>query len=308
MGRIPISTIISQWFRRRRGMAMGLTFVGGGLGSFIMPPVFDYLIDGIGWRGAYVVLGGILWVGTIPLAALILRRRPQDIGLLPHGEVSEPEVADENGAEKERARQKKNFERGEGLSLHEATSKPAFWLIAVAFFFPMMSGIGLLTHFVAIFMDMGLSSRTGSMCLGIAGGLSIAGRLGFGFAADRFSVRKVFTVCFVLEAFAVCMLLAMPLLGANSLYAFVLLYGLTGGGGLVLAPLIIGECFGLKSMGTIFGMLAIAAVVGGAIGPVLAGVIFDSTGSYHRAFMIFCACEICAAIAISQVRSPLKPE
>ena len=308
MGLIPLSTIISQWFRRKRGMAMGLTLVGGGLGSFLMPPAADYLIEGIGWRSSYVVLGVILWIGIIPLAALVLRRRPQDMGLLPHGEISESERAGENGDEKARARRKKKFERGEGFSLNEATSEPAFWLIAVAFFLPMMSGVGLLTHLVAIFMDTGISSRTASFCLGIIGGLSIVGRLGFGFAADRFSIRKVYAACFVLEAFAVCTLLAMPLLGANSLYAFVFLYGLTGGGGLVLAPLIIGECFGLKSLGTIFGMLAIAAVIGGAIGPVLAGVIFDSTGSYYRAFMIFGACEICAAVAISQARSPLKPE
>jgi len=86
----------------------------------------------------------------------------------------------------------------------------------------------------------------------------------------------------------------------------VLIYGLTGGGGLVLAPLIIGDCFGLKSLGAIFGLLAIAAVIGGAIGSVLVGLIVDMTGSYYLAFIIFSIGEAIAATAISQAYSPQK--
>jgi MFS family permease len=102
----------------------------------------------------------------------------------------------------------------------------------------------------------------------------------------------------------VCTLLATALIGTKALFAYVLVYGLTGGGGLVLAPLMVGECFGVRSVGTIFGVLAIAAVVGGAAGPLLAGLIFDATGSYYPAFVVFAIGEATAAIAISQARSP----
>jgi MFS family permease len=166
--------------------------------------------------------------------------------------------------------------------------------------------VGLITHLVAIFENLGETSRTASICLGLIGGLSVVGRLSFGFMADRFSVRKIFTACYIMETIAVSTLLATALIGAKALFVFILIYGLTGGGGLVLAPLLISECFGLKSMGTIFGMLAIAAVIGGATGAVLVGRIVDTTGNYYLAFIIFTIGEAIAATAISQARSPMK--
>ena len=173
-----------------------------------------------------------------------------------------------------------------------------------------MSAVGLVTHLVAIFTDMGMSSQAASNCLGLLAGLSIAGRFSFGYAADRFGVRRVFTTCYAIEALGVSMLLATPLLGTKALFAYVVIYGIAEGGGLVLAPLIVSECFGVKSVGTIFGVLAIAAVAGGAAGPLLAGWIFDSTGSDYLAFSIFALGEDTAVIAISQARSPRssKPE
>jgi len=301
---IPLSTAISHWFRNKRGIAMGITLVGGGVGVFIMPPVANYVIVSIGWRSTYLLLAGIMWVAIIPVAGLVLRRRPQDLGLLPDGETIPPQQAWDAAAEKTSMTDRPPSRTlGEDFTLKQAVRKLSFWLIAIAFFLPMMSGVGLSTHLIAMFTDMGMTSQRASACLGLIGGLSIVGRLGFGSAADRFSVRKVFTTCFIIEAVGVSMLLTTPLFGTKALYAYVLIYGLTSGGGLVLAPLIVGECFGLRSLGTIFGVLALAAVVGGAIGPLLAGLIFDSTNNYYLAFIIFTIGEAVAATAISQART-----
>jgi sugar phosphate permease len=302
---IPLSTAISQWFRRKRGLAMGVTLVGGGVGGLIMPPLANYLMELGGWRNTYLFLAGAFWVTIVPVAGLILRRRPQDLGLLPDGEIAASGEKETAAGERDAAPEEETEDaHGEDLTLKQAMRNPSFWLIGLAFFLPMMSGVGLVTHLVAIFTDMGLSSQLAANCLGLMGGLSIAGRFGFGYAADRFSIRKVFTTCYAIEAFGVCTLLATVLFGTKALFAYVLVYGLTGGGGLVLAPLIVGECFGVKSVGTIFGVLVIAAVMGGAVGPLLAGLIFDGTGSYYLAFIIFTIGEVTAAIAISRVRSP----
>lgn len=320
---IPLSAVIAQWFHKKRGKAMGITLVGGGVGGFIGPPLANYIIESFGWRSAYMAIAVVLWIGIIPIAALVLRRRPQDFGLLPDGEIPGPKTPPDTDSmpgsgnapeaaplpeEEEHPPPERGGDRDRGKSLtpKEAMRTRAFWMIAVAFLFPMMSAMGLLTHLIAIFKHMGVGSGTASLCLGLIGGLSVVGRLGFGFAADRFDVRKVFTVCFSLEATSVAVLLTTPLFGAGSLYGFVLIYGLTGGGGLVLAPLIISKCFGLRSMGTIFGLLAIAAVIGGATGAVLVGKIFDTTGGYYLAFVIFSIAEVCAAIAISRARPPLE--
>jgi sugar phosphate permease len=201
-GLIPLSTAISQWFQKRRGIAMGATLVGGGVGGFIGPPVANYLVASIGWRDTYLLLGGILCATVLPIAALILKRRPQDLGLLPDGEVEAPTQAEEPS---------------KSITLKQATRKLSFWMIAVAFFLPMMSGVGLGTHLVAMFTDMGISSQTAAACLGLIAGLSIVGRFGFGYAADRFSVRRVFTTCFIIEAIGVGILLTPPLRGTQAL-------------------------------------------------------------------------------------------
>jgi MFS family permease len=305
IGLIPLSTAISQWFRSRRGLAMGLTVVGGGVGEFVGPPLANYLVELVGWRQAYSFLAAAFWLTLLPIAALILRRRPQDLGLLPDGEMAPPVPGDEAAAGPGPALEEEPEGASDAdLTLRQAVRTLPFWLIATAFFLPMMSGIGLFTHLVVIFTDMGTSARTASLALGLIGGLSIAGRFGFGFAADRFSVRKAYTGCYVIEALGVSILLTTPWLGTDALFAYVVVYGLTVGGGLVLAPLIVAECFGLKAMGAIFGVLAVAAVVGGAIGPLLAGIIFDTLQTYYPAFVIFTACEATAAVAISQARPP----
>lgn len=300
MDLIPLSTIISHWFRSKRGTAMGLTLIGGSIGGFFMPPLADYLIVRSGWRHAYVILAAVLWIGVIPVAAILLRRSPYDLGLQPDGASAPPEQPQD--AVPESASPAANDAPVDDFTLRRAARTTAFWMIAVAFFLPMMSGVGLLTHLVVILTDVGISSQTASACLGLIAALSIVGRFGFGFAADRFPVRKVYTTCYIIETTGVCMLLATALVGTKAFFAYILIYGLTGGGGLVLAPLMIGECFGLKSLGTIFGVLAISAVIGGAIGPLLAGYIFDSTGSYYPAFVIFSIAEAVAAFAISRAR------
>jgi len=304
IGLIPLSTVISQWFRSKRGLAMGLMVVGGGVGEFIGPPAANYLVESVGWRQAYTFIAAAFWLTILPIAALILRRRPQDLGLLPDGEAG-PEPPDHGAVAPEDAHgDQPEPAAGADLTLGEAVRTLPFWLIAAAFFLPMMSGIGLFTHLVVIFTDMGTSARTAALALGVIGGLSIVGRFGFGYAADRFGVRRVYTTCYIIEAVGVSILLATPWFGTDALFGYVVVYGLTVGGGMVLAPLIVGECFGVKAMGAIFGVLAIAAVVGGAIGPLLAGAVFDARGTYYPAFVVFTACEAAAALAISQARPP----
>lgn len=301
---IPLSTIISHWFRNKRGKAMGLTLIGGSVGGFIMPPIADWLITRFGWRNSYLILAGMLWIGIIPVATIFLRKDPIETGLLTNDKAPYPEISRPDNTIDERAQTKTtSLVPKEEFTLQQALRTTAFWMIAVAFLLPMMSGVGMMTHLVVILTDAGTSSQTASACLGLIAALSMVGRFTFGYAADRFPVRKVFTACYIIEATAVGMLLATPLIGKNALFAYVLVYGLTGGGGLVLAPLIIGECFGLKSLGTIFGVLAISGVVGGAIGPLLAGYIFDSTGSYYLAFVIFTMAETGAAFAIYRART-----
>jgi sugar phosphate permease len=308
MSLIPISTTISQWFHIKRGMAMGITLSGEGLGGLIMAPLCNYLVVHTGWRNAYLLIAAIVWITVIPIAALVLRRRPEDLGLLPYGKTELPPPKPDADKREESPPGENTQTSGEGLNLKQAAGTLSFWMIATAFFLPMMAFIGITTHFVLIGEDAGMSSQQAALCLGLIAAFSIIGRFGFGYAADHFSVRGVFTFCYTVETLGVFMLLATPMLGGKALYAFVLVYGLTFGGGFALAPLIVGECFGLKALGTIFGVLAIAGTLGGAFGPTLSGLIRDAAGSYMPAFIIYSIALVIATIAISRARSALPAE
>lgn len=295
---VPISTALSRWFNRRRGLAIGITLVGTGLGGVALAPLASLLDREIGWRSGYLAFGVLIWVAVVPLLLLVLRRRPQDMGLLPDGD----ERPDASATAEE---QPEEPPEAPGLGLKEALRTPTFWLIALGFMLPMFAGRAILIHLVPIITDAGVSPQKAATAYGVTAGLSVVGRLAFGYAADKFSKRHIFATCYLIQAVGICCLVALEPLGPTALMGFILIFGCSYGGGLALAPLLIGECFGIASMGVIFGVLGITAMLGGAFGPIFAGGVYDATHSYQTAFIVFLAAQVVAAVAIFNCRSPL---
>jgi MFS family permease len=296
MSLIPISSVISHWFTARRGLAMGITLIGASLGGMIMAPLAGVIAESLGWRMGYRLYGLALWLFAVPLVLVVVRHRPQDMGLLPDGRSPEPEgtrfAADQSSPDPKPA----------GVSLREALRAPTFWFMALGFMLPMFAVRALFIHLVPMLTDLGISAQLAATAYGMIAGLSLIGRVGFGYAADRFSKRRTFALCYAVEAVGMLFLLGVDALGPAALVAFIVIFGASFGGGLALAPVLIGECFGLRSMGTIFGALGIVAMLGGAIGPVFAGWIFDTLGSYHVALFVFVGALFLAVAAISACR------
>ncbi|MHC4611398.1 MAG: MFS transporter, partial [Planctomycetota bacterium] len=295
---VPVSTALSRWFDRRRGLAIGITLVGTGLGGVALAPMASVLDRDIGWRSGYLVFGVLIWVAVIPLLLLVLRRRPEDMGLLPDGD----ERPDASAKAEE---QLEEPPEAPSLGLKEALRTPTFWLIALGFMLPMFAGRSIMIHLVPIITDSGVSPQKAATAYGVTAGLSVVGRLAFGYAADKFSKRHIYALCYLIQAVGICCLVGLEHLGPTVLIGFIVIFGCSYGGGLALAPLLIGECFGIASMGVIFGVLGITAMLGGAFGPIFAGGVYDATHSYHMAFIVFLAAQIIAAIAIFNCRSPL---
>jgi MFS family permease len=166
---IPLSTAISQWFRRRRGLAMGMTLAGGGVGGLIMPPLANHLMESTGWRNAYLFLAGAFWLTIVPIAGLVLRRRPQDMGLLPDGGIAPSHEKDTAALQRRGSRGQAKQACDEGLHTEAGGEEALFLVDRTRSFFPMMSGVGLTTHLVAIFTDMGMTTQAASNCLGLMG-------------------------------------------------------------------------------------------------------------------------------------------
>jgi MFS family permease len=278
---VPSQTLISNWFEKYRGTAMGIMMAGVGFGGLTMPPVSNAIITAFDWRTSFRVGGLLLLFAIIPLAGLVVRTNPSDMGLEPDG------VA---GSERQRHSVQKENE-STGLPVRRALGTLSFWMLFVAYMLQIFGVSGLTVHFVACVDDAGVASQTASIFWGLAVGFSVAGRLLFGLLADRSNPRSLMVLTNMGHGLAVTILLVffvqMGIHSAASLLSFSAIYGLSMGGTSVLMPVLAGRCFGLLNFSKLLGLLMSGFAVGVIGGPLIAGRIFDTTGSYASALLIF---------------------
>jgi MFS family permease len=289
---IPNQTLISNWFERRRGLAMGIALTGIGFGGLLMAPCAALLIARLGWRLAFAALSAFILVVVVTAVLAVVRSRPGDMGLLPDGEITSAVRA---GASAGR-------EVGAGFDLPQALKTRAFWVLSVGNFLGVFASLSIVGHLVACLRDAGFESHVAAASLGLAVGVSVVGRVLVGFLADRLSKRNMASGASALCAVAPLLLLSVRSVGA--LPAFVITFGLGLGGVAVMIPLLVGECFGLLAFGKILGVIMISGTLGGAAGPVLTGRIFDVTGSYSLAFMLHAVVFLAAALAFYLLPRP----
>ena len=292
---IPNQTLISNWFNKYRGRAMGVMMMGIGFGGLAMPQVANYIIESYGWRTSFRVLGILLLVSIIPVTLLLVRTRPSDLGLQPDG-ISHDDTGESGSS---------TAQKIVGLPVKRAIRTPSFWLLFVAFMLLVFGESGLTVNFVAFLDDAGLSSQKAAFFWGLAAGISAAGRLGFGFLADRWNPKNLMAMTHGLHAVAVAILLVfflgMGIHSGASLFPFSLIYGLSLGGSAVLLPVMVGRCFGLAHFSKVLGLLMSGFALGVVGGPLLAGGLFDRTGSYRLALIIFAIGFIGASAAIALI-------
>jgi MFS family permease len=295
---IPNQTLISNWFDRKRGLAMGITLAGIGFGGLAMPPLADFLRVEFGWRVAFAVLGSLVLLIVVTVTLALVRSRPADMGLLPDGEP----VASENPPGTPVHENRKHAEPA-GLSLAESLRTGAFWILSLGHVLWTFGSMSIIGHLPAFLTDQGFE-KLAAVSLALAIGCSVVGRLSFGVLADRFTKRWIMSGALILHALAVLCLFRIHSFGA--LPGFVILFGLGLGGGAVLVPLLVGECFGLRAFGKVLGVVTISATLGAATGPVLTGHIFDVMGSYHLAFILHVVSFAAAAVAILFLPRPSR--
>jgi MFS family permease len=263
---VPYSKVISRWFDQKRGLALGLVMVGPALGGFILPPLAQALITGVGWRQAYVFLGLLVIGITMPVVGLFLKETPQRMGLLPDGEtVIHTGTAKPSGQEP-------------GLSCHEAWHTGVFWLMVGAFFLQSVGFHGYLIHLVPLLTDRGVSAQSAALVMSIGAVGGNLGRVGGGYLLDRCFAPYVAACFFCGSALGLFLLWN----GAAGGLAFVAAFlgSLGVGAEFDIIAYMVSRYFGLRAFGEIYGYVFAAFTLGGVIGPPLMGIGFDSTGSY----------------------------
>jgi len=296
-GIIPASSAITNWFAKKRGIAIGLAMAGVSVGAFTITLAAGYIMAGNGWRFAYCFLGILSLVLVIPLVLLVMKNTPQEIGLLPDGGPSA------YGEGTGRVTPKTSCIADlEGWTAGMAIRNQSFWLIALGFFLIFFSIGAVLQHEVNYLTDMGISRLVAASALAFTGGFGGLGKISFGYLADRVSPKNVAILSFAMQAAGIIILIFAT--SMTSFWAFAFIFGFAMGGQIALQPLIIADLFGLASFGTIYGIVTLAAASGTALGPVLAGLVYDLSGSYFWVFWSCAATSLGATILVFLARRP----
>jgi MFS family permease len=292
---MPINTLITNWFIRRRGFAMSLTNTGLSLGGIVLVPLASFVIVHRGLGTALPLLGALACIVIIPLALFVIKQRPADLDQCPDGEVWLTTPVEQDGPSLSHALQSRKWSRV------EAMRTIAFWAIVSAFSFALGGQNAFLIHQIS-FLSHYLGITGAATAVSITAFASICGRLVLGTFVDRLDKRYVAAACFLLQGAAVLTLAYDH--HVVILYLGTFIFGLTMGSILMAQSLIIGECFGLASFATVAGFTGLFTMSGSAFGPTLAGVIYDATGSYQPAFTIFAALSMIAMIVVFFARPP----
>lgn len=284
-GPIPHQLIVSQWFRRNRGKAMGLVYVGvglmGSLGSFLVKP----LTERLGFRTALMVLAGLVLLAW-PVVLLLLKDRPSDIGQFPDGDAQAPAEAAVQSA-----------------TFAELLHSWPFWLLLIGSFCSIGSIGAINFHMKFVFLDEGYTKgpnvdaawRNASVLILWS---SIGGRLLIGGLADRFSKKTVMTATYFLVAATIPLLLAVRPANGMLLYAFAVLFGFGMGADYMLIPLMAAEEFGVNSLARAMAIILPVNTIGQTWFPYFVSVLRDTLGNYVSAMGAVLAIAVVGAIAI----------
>jgi nitrate/nitrite transporter NarK len=250
---LAYSRSISTWFQRRLGMALALVMVGAGLGAMLLPVFAQAIISGAGWRAAYLSLGCVALLLGLPLSWRYVRDR----GLVQH----QTALLEHSG---------KTWQQG----IRSFT----FWIIVILLFVSSISMNGAITQLSALLTDRGISSKDAALCASMLGGSSLLGRIVVGWLLDRFFAARVALLVNITTAAGIFLLARANGFLAGGLAAA--LIGIGAGGEAAITPYLLTRYFGLRAFSTLYGLTWTFYAAAGAIGPVILGRAFDSTGSY----------------------------
>ena len=266
---ITLSTV-ARWFDKRRGMMSGIVKIGTGAGQLWIPLVATALIAVYGWRNAYLVIGAISLVILVAVA-LVLRRDPREIDQFPDGQSANPGGNSVGTLNKD-------------VSLKVAVRTMQFRVLCFAEFTAFFCLFTMIVHVVPHATDMGLGPAAAAGVLATIGGISMLGRFVLGSALDKIGGKSALMICFIL-LLASFIWLQVSTTGWM-LFAFAAIYGFAHGGFFTVMSPLVAELFGIGSHGLLFGIVLATGTIGGTIGPLFAGRMFDMTGSYQIPFLV----------------------
>jgi len=285
---VPMS-VVSRWFDRKKGLALGLASMGIGLGTVVMAPFATYLITSYNWHMAYLVIGLIALAVVVPLSRL-LKGDPHEIGALPDGVKRLDNVVPSDG----------DVVSPVESSILLIIRSRNFWIITVIHFFFAGCVFFTVAHLIPHITDIGFSPIEAAAVFSVLGAASIPGRLFMGIASDKIGRKAASITCTLFMAAAIAWLVWVRDLWG--LYSFAIVYGFFYSGFGSSTAALISDSFRSKNIGTAFGLLEIGIGTGAAAGAVVGGYIFDINHSYDMAFLSIALTLLVAAALFTMVK------
>ena len=285
------SRVIIAWFSRRRGIALGLSLAGFGVGAGLVPVFAQMMIENHGWRSAYAAFAIAIFGVALPMALFLLREKPEELGLKPDGDISETlGVADKAP----------NIDHNLGLSAMQAAKTKSYWLVLMSF---LLVGIGvtsILAHLVPMLTDRGIDHATAALCMTSLGIGLIFGRVIAGFLMDYFFAPYV-------TAFFLCILMCGLIIlatgtSSNLVFVAAICVGLATGSEIGEIAYICSRYFGPKAFGQIYGIMFAAFQFGSAFGAPLMGTYHDKVGDYIGALWLVTGLVLIGTILILMLK------
>jgi predicted MFS family arabinose efflux permease len=272
----PMMSTVAKWFVQRRTLMTGIVISAVSVANVVGPPIVNLLITAYGWRLAYAILGVIVAIVAI-VAAQFMRRDPQQMGLVTSGakDAEEGRLKAINDA----------------YSLREAIYTKQFWIFFIMSICYSFCYMAVIIHLAPHITDLGISSTTAANVLATIGISSVLGLVIMGNIGDKIGNKRTIIIGYVFLSFAMFLLIFIKEI--ELFYLTALMFGLGYAGIASQRPSMVAIMFGVKSHGLIFGAIDNSFTIGAAVGPILAGYIFDATGSYLLAFLV------CTVIAVT---------
>ena len=277
---IPLLSLIPKWFTTNRGRMNAIVLSGMGLGTMIAPPIASTFISLWQWRNAYLVIAILTFIIMVA-ASQFIRNFPKQPLI---GKNSRPAIQSAGQGE-------------EGFTLRQAIHTRQFALICMLYFLFLFCQVAILVHIVIHATGLGIPATQAALTLSLIGGACILGMNVMGNIADRFGNKIALGISYAFMGLSFVWLI--PSSSEWHFYLFSMVFGFSYGGMQVLFSPLVAEQFGTRSHGVILAAVAWAGSIGAAIGPIVAGYIFDALGSYSIAFFI------CAVLAFAGLLSTL---
>jgi MFS family permease len=293
MGLVVNTTMISHWFSRKRGIATAIIVVGTSLGIFIFNPLLAYLISNYGWRMSVNILGCTAGLLILTIVSLLAYDKPQDVGQnidgLPEQEIAAQKEVDSDNSDTRR--------KTKDFSFNEALKTRDFWFFVIIYIGDLFSWFSFANHSIIAMTDSGVQPVTASTIFGYVGLLATISGLFFSWLSDLLSERRIIlSMGFLLTAIGI-MVFARASSNLFYLYTAIIVIGL-GNGAVALMSATVADRFGTKAMGKIWGTITTAGLLGGAVGPVITGYLYDTFGSYSLAWQTAAAAAFIAASCV----------